>query len=58
MLDEISKIKKVCENKLELVTQEYNGKLKEMQEQFGEAIKKEKSAREKTLDLMQQHDQV
>ncbi len=57
-LDEIDKIKKNYETQISIYAEDYNAKMREMEEQVQESINKEKTTREKTLELLKTHEQV
>ncbi|KRX02996.1 hypothetical protein PPERSA_03087 [Pseudocohnilembus persalinus] len=58
VLDEISKIKKHYESKLEYSQEEYNSKLRDLQEQNQVSLQREKSSRQKAIELLQNHDRM
>jgi hypothetical protein len=58
VLEEISKIKRISENKIEYASSQFNFKMKDLQDQLNESIKRERTSREKAIELLQTHDRV
>lgn len=57
-LEEIDKIKKNYETQISIYAEDYSAKMREMEDQVQESINKEKTTREKTLELLRTHEQV
>jgi len=57
-LDEIAKIKKNYEAQMEIFADDYSAKLKDVEDQLAESIRKERLTREKTIEMVKTHEQV
>lgn len=57
-LDEIAKVKQTYESQMEIFADDYNAKLKELEDQLQDALRKERSTREKTIEMVKTHEKV
>lgn len=57
-LDEIAKVKQTYESQVEIFADDYNAKLKELEDQLQDALRKERSTREKTIEMVKTHEKV
>lgn len=57
-LDEIASIKKNYETQIALYAEDYNNKIREFEDQMHDSVKKERTTREKTLELVRTHEKV
>lgn len=57
-LDEMQRIKKSYDEQLAVYTEEYNTRLREMEERLHDTVRQEKIAREKSVELLKHHERV
>ena len=58
VLDEITKIKRLFETKLTYAQEQFALKMKDVQDQLKDSLKRERTSREKAIELLQTHDKV
>ncbi|EAS05948.2 hypothetical protein TTHERM_00790950 (macronuclear) [Tetrahymena thermophila SB210] len=58
ILEEINKTKKLFENKLDYAQNQFNFKMKDIQDQLNESLKRERTTREKAIELFQAHERA